>query len=221
MWRALLLVVALPASGEPIAGTVSVIDGDTLDVGSTRVRLHGIDAAEEDQTCRLEGFEWPCGTFVSRRVRELFEGREAVCERLDTDRYGRAVARCAVARFAEAKEAGQRVDIGAEIVGRGLATAYRRYSDDYAATEAAARAQGAGLFAGSMAPPALHRAGAAGRAPPDPACPIKGNVSEHGRIFHLPEGAFYGRTAIDAGAGERWFCTPDEAAAAGWRPSQR
>ena len=226
MLRAILLAaLAAPASAgpaaAPIEGVVRVIDGDTVDVGETRVRLHGIDAAEEDQTCELEGASWSCGAFVTRRVRELFEGRDAVCETLDTDRYGRAVARCEVAAFAEAKAAGARVDMGAEIVGRGLAVAYLRYSDDYAAVEAAARAGGLGLFAGAMKAPSVYRAGGAGRAPPDPMCPIKGNVSENGRIFHLPGGSFYGRTAIDEGRGERWFCTPDQAVAAGWRPALR
>ena len=107
--------------------------------------------------------------------------------------------------------------------------AYRRYSDDYAAVEAAARARGTGVFASTMKAPAEHRAarraGAGGsdaaRTAPDPSCAIKGNVSAQGRIYHLPEGAFYERTTIDPGDGERWFCTPEEARAAGWRASRR
>ena len=43
------------------SGVVLVIDGDTFDVGTTRVRLHGIDAVESNQTCRTEqGVEWAC-----------------------------------------------------------------------------------------------------------------------------------------------------------------
>ena len=227
MLRALAATVllALPAGAEPIAGPVRVIDADTIDVGEVRVRLHGIDAAETDQSCELGGAVWPCGAWAAGRVRDLFEGREAACERLDTDRYGRAVARCAVEgveAIAAAKEGpGVPVDMGAEIVGRGLAVAYLRYSDDYAGVEAAARARGAGVFAGAMEEPAAHRAGASGRAAPDPSCPIKGNVSANGRIFHRPGGAFYARTAIDEDRGERWFCSAEEAIAAGWRASRR
>lgn len=214
-------LLALPAWGEPIMGEVRVVDGDTLDVGGTRVRLHGIDAAERDQTCDLEGAVWRCGTWVTGRVRDLFEGRPAVCEPVDVDRYGRVVARCSVEALAGAKEAGAAVDVAAEIVGRGLAVAHLRYSDEYAALEAEARGKGVGVFAGTMVAPSVHRRGGSGRAPPDPACSIKGNVSENGRIFHLPGGAFYDRTAVDKAAGERWFCTPGEALAAGWRASRR
>ena len=229
---------ARPPAAERIAGRVSVIDADTIDVGSVRVRLHGIDAAESGQTCERDGAEWACGAWATERVRDLFEGRGALCKRLDTDRYGRAVARCAVEgveAIAAAKEGpggveagrGGAVDMGAEIVGRGLAVAYRRYSDDYAPVEAAARARGAGVFAGAMQSPSAYRAErraggtAAGRDPPDAACPIKGNLSAQGRIYHLPGGAFYERTSIDPGDGERWFCSPEEARAAGWRASRR
>ena len=134
------------------AGPVRVIDADTIDVGEVRVRLHGIDAAEAGQTCERDGVEWACGDWATERVRALFEGRRANCERLDTDRYGRTVARCAVLgveAIAAAKEGPGRVeaapggaaDMGAQIVGRGLAVAYLRYSDDYAPAEAG-RARG-------------------------------------------------------------------------------
>lgn len=48
-------------------------------------------------------------------------------------------------------------------------------------------------------------------------CTIKGNVSRSGRIYHLPDSAGYARTLIDESRGERWFCSEDEARAAGWR----
>ena len=49
---------------------------------------------------------------------------------------------------------------------------------------------------------------------------VKGNVSGSGRIYHLPGSRHYEATAIDATQGERWFCTPEEAEAAGWRPAR-
>lgn len=48
-------------------------------------------------------------------------------------------------------------------------------------------------------------------------CPTKGNVSRSGRIYHLPGSASYERTVIEESRGERWFCSEDEARAAGWR----
>jgi len=48
-------------------------------------------------------------------------------------------------------------------------------------------------------------------------CRIKGNISDRGRIYHLPGSESYDRTKIDTARGERWFCTEAEARAAGWR----
>jgi endonuclease YncB( thermonuclease family) len=48
-------------------------------------------------------------------------------------------------------------------------------------------------------------------------CRIKGNISERGRIYHVPGSEWYDRTQIDTSQGERWFCTEAEAKAAGWR----
>ena len=57
------------------------------------------------------------------------------------------------------------------------------------------------------------------KTPPDPNCPIKGNISSGGKIYHIPGGASYAATVIDQSAGERWFCTESDALAAGWRKS--
>ncbi len=40
------------------------------------------------------------------------------------------------------------------------------------------------------------------------------------RIYHVPGGAYYDRTKISPAKGERWFCTEEEAQAAGWRRSK-
>ena len=66
-------------------------------------------------------------------------------------------------------------------------------------------------------------AGSKSRSRPGPAsgCLIKGNVSDRGRIYHLPGSDAYDKVRIDPGKGERWFCTEDEARAAGWRPAAR
>jgi hypothetical protein len=50
-------------------------------------------------------------------------------------------------------------------------------------------------------------------------CDIKGNVSRSAseRIYHLPGQRYYDATRIDLLRGERWFCSEDEAIAAGWR----
>ena len=53
-------------------------------------------------------------------------------------------------------------------------------------------------------------------------CDIKGNISfETGeKIYHVPGQKYYSQTVIDTSFGERWFCSEEEARAAGWRKSR-
>ncbi len=55
-----LCLLAAPALAD-MAGVASVIDGDTIEVHGQRIRLHGIDAPESRQLCRLDGKPWQCG----------------------------------------------------------------------------------------------------------------------------------------------------------------
>ncbi len=58
-----LCLLATPALAD-VAGVASVIDGDTIEVHGQRIRLHGIDAPESRQLCRLDGKSWMPGTPV-------------------------------------------------------------------------------------------------------------------------------------------------------------
>jgi endonuclease YncB( thermonuclease family) len=186
-------------------GVVVVLDADTLDVGQVRVRLFGIDAPELGQSCSdATGADWPCGQWAAGQVTRLYQGQTAACAAMDTDSYGRVVARCAA----------QGLDIGAILVGAGIATAYRAYSTDYVAAEAEAKAQHLGIWQGDMQDPAAFRH--AERA----ICAIKGNISAAGRIYHLPGTRSYAATRINETRGEHWFCSQAEAVAAGWRAAQ-
>ncbi len=60
-----LCLLATPALAD-VAGTVSVIDGDTIEVHGQRIRLHGIDAPESQQPCFMEGTLWQCGVHYSK-----------------------------------------------------------------------------------------------------------------------------------------------------------
>ena len=51
-----------------------------------------------------------------------------------------------------------------------------------------------------------------------PGCAIKGNVNARGeRIYHVPGSTYYDRTSVRPEEGDRWFCTPAEAEANGFR----
>jgi endonuclease YncB( thermonuclease family) len=148
----LLLCLALPAGAQTLAGTVSrVTDGDTLVVGHVRVRLHGIDAPEGSQTCVAPSRQaYRCGDSAEGFLARMAPpGAAITCEVLDSDRYGRLVARCVVAGR----------DLSAWMVRSGWAVAFRRYSLDYVALEDEARAGHRGMWAGSFVVPELWRKG--------------------------------------------------------------
>ncbi len=198
-----------------IAGQAAVIDGDTLEVAGTRIRLHGIDAPEGSQTCLRDAAEWRCGHQASLALIDHIGDRPVICTPRDLDRYGRVVAVCT----AEGK------DLNAWMVSEGWALAYRFYATDYVPDEQAAETAKRGIWQGSFVPPWDWRRGtrlAAAQKPRGAACDIKGNISSKGeRIYHVPGGMYYDRTRISAGKGERWFCSQAEARSAGWRRSRR
>jgi hypothetical protein len=49
---------------------------------------------------------------------------------------------------------------------------------------------------------------------------IKGNINaKGGKIYHTTKSGSYDRVLIELDKGERYFCTEEEAKAAGWRPA--
>lgn len=216
--------VSLPEVGARISGPAEVVDGDSLRMGALRLRLHGIDAPEINQTCTdAQGAAWSCGLWAKAQLRALVADRRLDCTALDHDRYGRLVARCAVAGR----------DLGAAMVAAGAARAYLRYSAAYLGQEGAARVARRGLWAGAHTEPEHWRRQAAATAKTTDTgantgadarasalCAIKGNISDGGRIYHRPGQRDYDRVVLTPQRGERWFCTEAEARAAGWRPAR-
>lgn len=201
-------------SGAEIVGVIRVIDGDSFEVAGVKIRLHAIDAPETGQICQTtEGADWACGGWITRAVADRYAGKEAQCQAVDTDRYGRTVAKCTAL--------GE--DVGGWLVREGYAFAYAKYGDDYVDVERQAAASNQGLHAVRLQSPAAYRASRRTVADaPQSGCKIKGNISADGtRIYHTPGQSFYDRTAIDTARGERWFCSPTQAQAAGWRAARR
>jgi len=128
-------------------------------------------------------------------------------------RYGRTVARCLLGEL----------DIEAEMVRRGLAWAFVKYSRDYVAQEAEARAAHRGIWQADTQTAWDFRAtrwAEYDRSAPA-GCAIKGNVNGYGeKIYHVPWGRDYAKVKMDLTKGKRWFCSEGEAALAGWRPAR-
>jgi endonuclease YncB( thermonuclease family) len=206
-------LAGLPPDGV-VSGPARVIDGDTIDIAGTRIRLEGIDAPETGQTCQTAAGEtWDCGNAATRAIVALTRERQVDCHSRGLDTYGRMLGIC----FAGGR------DINAEMVRTGYAWAFVRYSQHYVAEEATARAAKLGVWQGPSTPAWEYRAqkwAAASTQPATPpGCAIKGNVSHAGMIYHMPWSPWYGKVVMRAGKGTRWFCSEADALAAGWRPA--
>lgn len=202
---------------EIIQGELHVIDGDTIVLGETRIRLEGIDAPETTQACGRRFFgTWRCGEESTRHLVHLIGAQPVRCEDMGLDKYGRTLGRCFVGT----------TNLNAEMVRSGYAWAFVRYSQAYVVQEAEAKLAHAGIWQGNAIPAWEFRAGAWAMAETQApnGCTIKGNVTNAGRIYHMPWSPWYEKVRMDDHGrgppkGKRWFCSEGEAIAAGWRPA--
>lgn len=216
VWRAAAALPSLAffSSSPDVEGRATVLSGDTLRVGKTTLRLSGIEAPERDQTC-LTGSSrrWRCGASAADSLSGLVRRQDVTCELSGSDEHGLPFGSCRVGE----------TDIAAELVRGGHVFAAEGFFAPYASLEEAARADKVGLWDGEAVRPSDYRAQRweeATREAPD-GCPIKGNVKGGRRVYVLPWSRGYDRVRISSRRGERWFCSEDEATAAGWQPSEQ
>jgi len=149
---AALVLLALTGAALPdeLTGQASVIDGDTLEIHSTRIRLWGIDAPESTQLCRGEdSLQYRCGAKAANDLAAFIARRPALCVAVSLDQYGRTVATCSV----------DGVDLGEWLVRSGLAFDWPQYSKrKYDAAQRDAEHAGRGMWTGSYVEPWLYRA---------------------------------------------------------------
>jgi endonuclease YncB( thermonuclease family) len=114
-------------TGCVLAGLAFVIDGDTLDIGRDRIRLHAINAPERNETGGRE---------ATTALRSIIAGRPVRCVWDGTKTHRRYVAVCTVGS----------IDLGRELVRRGYAAACPRFSRRYVKDERRAKAQRLGIW---------------------------------------------------------------------------
>ena len=148
-------ILKFGAGTSRLTGPAWVIDGDTIVVAGERIRLHGIDAPEMDQTFWCRDQELMCGAMALAALEALTAGVRVRCEVIEQDCYGRSVAKC---------YSPNGIDICRRMVSSGWALAYRRYSTDYVDAEKAARKAKRGLWRGTFSNPWDWRAASAQRA---------------------------------------------------------
>lgn len=207
-----------------------VIDGDTIELASgKRVRYIGIDTPETvDPRKTVQCF----GREAKAENVRLVDGKTVRLEKdvSEIDKYGRLL------RY---------VYVGDVMVNEALARggfAYSssfppdvKYQEKFLLAQQEARENNRGLWAGcedSNTSKASNASNASKTSSTgnvieeqkqnlNTGCVIKGNISAKGeKIYHNPGCGSYDKTAIDESAGERWFCSEDEAVGAGWRKAK-
>ncbi len=155
---AILLLLPTTSSAKDLAGRPRVLDGDTVVLEGTKVRLHDIDAPERDQWCLSPtSARYPCGEHAARALFQAIGTGDVRCQSRGTDRYGRMLGVC----FTVAG-----LNLNSWLVRAGYAVSYNRHSGSYLSEEAEAQAAGRGLWSGTFELPgdfrrrkrdALHR----------------------------------------------------------------
>jgi len=225
--------------GPSSAADVIIKDGDTLRLGTTLFRLEGIDAPELDQVCLDDNdAEWACGIEARNALIRLIGNRAVNCHDNGPDPAypENHLGLCWVGD--------ENVSLNQRLVRDGWALNFdpkHRFKADQDEAQESRRGLWMGCFAAPwdlrswrksaaklLGPSCGDVASARNRLFPEhiemPAgCPIKGKIAVRARalgyrgIYHLESCRSYHTTKNP----NRWFCSEEEAKAAGFRKSYR
>ncbi|WP_240056653.1 thermonuclease family protein [Bacillus mesophilum] len=219
-----------------VAATISrVVDGDTVELSDgSKVRLIGVNTPES--TTRTEEY----GKEASDYTKSKLEGKEVWLQKdvSEADRYNRLLRIIWMelpSNVMDENEIKTKM-FNADLVLNGYAepSTYPpdvKYSEQFVKFAREARNQGTGLWAygesgttkgdldqkevaatKTVEPPKTQETTTT-ESKPAPACDIKGNQSG---IYHVPGSTYYDRTKAEV-----WFCSVEEAEAAGYRAPKR
>jgi endonuclease YncB( thermonuclease family) len=233
-----LAILATLLTSSSWAAEPVIKDGGTIQLAGTTYRLDGIDAPELDQICVDDHADpWTCGVEARDRLAKLTGKRDVRCRDLgpDTTTGKRRIGICTVD--------GESTSLNQMLVREGFALNFEPAAKGrFKADEAKAKDAVAGLWKGCFAAPQEFRRwqktatllGASCRSDKDkelreilfpddtampPGCPIKAKFAVRARvtgnvgIYHMQGCRSYAGTTRP----ERWFCSEEEAQAAGFR----
>jgi endonuclease YncB( thermonuclease family) len=236
--RSFILLLAVFSASQSLAAGAIVRDGGTIQVAGVTYRLDGIDAPELDQLCVDEHADaWACGIEARDQLANLIGGRQVRCEDLGlgTTYKKRHIGICTVE--------GESASLNQLLVRQGLALNFEPYARGrFREDEIAAKDNRRGLWKGCFVAPEQFRWGRKDGAllgdscrpdkdreiravlfPEEPAmpsgCPIKGKfalrarVTDNVGVYHLQACRSYPALTRP----DRWFCSEEDAQAAGFR----
>lgn len=134
-----MVIYANQAPMTELKGLARVVDGDSLEMRSEKIRIVGIDAPEFDQSCGNVKNQWPCGQQSKSALAKLIDNKTVRCAVQGFDKYRRSLAIC----YVEGK------DIGKWMVTNGWAVSF----GDYGFDEAIARRNRLGIWQGEFEMP--------------------------------------------------------------------
>jgi endonuclease YncB( thermonuclease family) len=227
------LVLAVLFAGQGRAANTVVKDGGTVVLAGVTYRLDGIDAPAFDQICIDEHADpWACGVEARDHLAKLVGSRPVRCEDLGLDPASKK------RHFGICTLESETASLDQLLVRRGFAVNIGRFKED----EASAKDNRQGLWKGCFVAPQEFRRGRKDGAllggscradkdreiravlfPDDPAmppgCSIKGKFAIRARVtgnvgvYHLQACRSYPALTRP----DRWFCTEEDAQAAGFR----
>jgi endonuclease YncB( thermonuclease family) len=236
--RAFTLILVVLSASQGWAASPIVRDGGTLQLADVTYRLDGIDAPELDQICIDDHADaWACGVEARDQLSSLIGGREVRCEDLGlgTTYKKRHIGICTVE--------GETASLNQLLVRQGFALNFEPYARGrFKEEEAGAKDNRRGLWKGCFVAPQEFRWGRKDGAllgdscradkdreiravlfPDDPAmpsgCSIKGKFAARARftgnvgVYHLQGCPSYPALTKP----DRWFCSEEDAQAAGFR----
>lgn len=192
-----------------IKGAARVLDNGHLRLDGRRIELSAITLLDARQRCqRADGTSWPCGAVARAALKKAVRSRrDLTCVPVNSE-DGITTATCS----ADGR------DIAAELVRNGHAFADGLIWSTYGGEQAEAEARGAGLWSGTPERPADWKTRlwdeAVAKAPDG--CPIKTRIERRRKVYLMPEDSDYARFQPRSARGESWFCSREDAEAAGF-----